>query len=99
MPVILAWSPYGKGQGTSLSVMGVFALVGLSNGIVSGLEKFEGADPAYWCAQGYAICNPDIRGVVDCEGDSVLWDRQDGRDCYDLIEWLAEQEWCTEGSR
>jgi uncharacterized protein len=95
VPIIVAWSPYGKGQGTSLSVMGVFALVGLSNGIVSGLEKFEGADPAYWCAQGYAICNPDIRGVVDCEGDSVLWDRQDGRDCYDLIEWLAEQEWCS----
>ncbi len=63
--------------------------------IVSGLEKFEGPDPAYWCAQGYAICNPDIRGVVDSEGDSVLWDRQEGRDCYDLIEWLAEQEWCT----
>ncbi len=75
--------------------MGVFALVGLSNAIVSGLEKFEGPDPAYWCAHGYAICNPDTRGVVDCEGDSVLWDRQEGRDCYDLIEWIAEQEWCT----
>lgn len=48
-----------------------------------------------WCAQGYAICNPDIRGVVDSEGDSVLWDRQEGRDCHDLIEWLAAQEWCT----
>jgi predicted acyl esterase len=95
VPVIVAWSPYGKGQGTSVSVMGVFGLVGLSNEIVSGLEKFEGPDPAYWCAQGYAICNPDIRGVVDSEGDSVLWDRQEGRDCYDLIEWLAEQEWCT----
>jgi predicted acyl esterase len=95
VPVIVAWSPYGKGQGTSVSVMGVFGLVGLSNKIVSGLEKFEGPDPAYWCAQGYAICNPDIRGVVDSEGDSVLWDRQEGRDCYDLIEWLAEQEWCT----
>jgi uncharacterized protein len=35
VPVIVAWSPYGKGQGTSLSVMGVFALVGLSNEIVS----------------------------------------------------------------
>ena len=91
----MAWSPYGKGQGTSASVMGVFGLVGLDNGVVSGLEKFEGPDPAYWCAQGYAICNPDIRGVVDSEGDSVLWDRQEGRDCYDLIEWLAEQEWCT----
>jgi predicted acyl esterase len=33
--------------------------------------------------------------VLDCEGNSVLWDRQDGRDCYDLIEWLAKQEWCS----
>lgn len=95
VPVLVAWSPYGKGQGTSASVMGVFGLVGLDNGVVSGLEKFEGPDPAYWCAQGYAIANPDIRGVVDSEGDSVLWDRQEGRDCYDLIEWLAEQEWCS----
>lgn len=95
VPVIVAWSPYGKGQGTSLSVMGVFGLVGLDNAIVSGLEKFEGPDPAYWCAQGYAVCNPDVRGVVDSEGDSVLWDRQEGRDCYDLVEWLAEQDWCS----
>jgi predicted acyl esterase len=95
VPVIVAWSPYGKGQGTSASVMGIFGMVGLSNGIVSGLEKFEGPDPAFWCAQGYAICNPDIRGVVDSDGDSVLWDRQEGRDCYDLIEWLADQEWCA----
>lgn len=93
VPVIVGWSPYGKGQGTSVSVMGVFGLVGLDNSTVSGLEKFEAADPAYWVAKGYAICNPDIRGVVDSEGDSVLWDRQDGRDAYDLIEWLAEQEW------
>lgn len=95
VPVIVAWSPYGKGQGTSASVMGVFGLVGLDNSVVSGLEKFEAPDPAYWCAQGYAICNPDIRGVANSEGDSVLWDRQEGRDCYDLIEWLAGQDWCT----
>ncbi|MFJ9054751.1 CocE/NonD family hydrolase [Streptomyces sp. NPDC102409] len=95
VPVIVAWSPYGKGQGTSASVMGIFGMVGLDNKIVSGLAKFEGPDPAYWCAQGYAICNPDIRGVVDSEGDSVVWDRQEGRDCYDLIEWLGVQDWCT----
>src|SRR5450830_1686185 len=93
VPVLLAWSPYGKGQGSSMSVMGVFGLVGLDNAIVSGLEKFEGPDPAYWCAKGYAICNPDSRGVVDSEGDSVLWDRQEGRDCHDLIEWLGTQAW------
>ncbi|MEU3513367.1 CocE/NonD family hydrolase [Streptomyces longwoodensis] len=95
VPVIVAYSPYGKGQGTSASVMGIFGMVGLDNGIVSGLEKFEGPDPAYWCAQGYAICNPDIRGVGDSEGDSVVWDRQEGRDCYDLVEWLGVQDWCN----
>jgi predicted acyl esterase len=95
VPVIVAWSPYGKGQGTSRSVIGIFGLIGLDNGIVSGLEKFEGPDPAYWCAHGYAICNPDIRGIASAEGDSVVWDRQEGRDCSDLIEWLAVQDWCT----
>lgn len=95
VPAIVAWSPYGKAQGTSASVMGVFDLVGLDNAIVSGLEKFEGPDPAYWCAQGYAVCNPDIRGVINSGGDSALWDCQEGRDCHDLIEWLAEQPWCN----
>ncbi|WP_216823723.1 CocE/NonD family hydrolase [Mycobacterium rhizamassiliense] len=95
VPVIVAWSPYGKGEGSAPAAMGVFGLVGLANDIVSGLHKFEGPDPAYWCARGYAICNPDVRGVSDCEGDSVLWDRQEGQDCYDLIEWLAAQDWCT----
>jgi predicted acyl esterase len=93
VPVIVAYSPYGKAQSTSPSVTGIFALVGIPDSAVSGLEKFEGPDPAFWCAQGYAICNPDIRGIVDGEGDSVLWDRQEGRDCYDIIEWLAEQGW------
>jgi predicted acyl esterase len=95
VPVIVAWSPYGKGEGSAPAAMGVFGLVGLDNGIVSGLHKFEGPDPAYWCAHGYAICNPDPRGVTDSEGDSVLWDRQEGQDCHDLIEWLAGQQWCT----
>jgi predicted acyl esterase len=95
VPVIVAFSPYGKGQGTSPSAMGVFSLVGLENSILSGLAKFEGPDPAFWCAQGYAICNPDIRGVANSGGDSVLWDRQEGQDAYDLIEWLGVQEWCN----
>jgi len=60
-----------------------------------GSKKFEVPDPAYWCAQGYAICNPDIRGVIDSDGNSVLWDRQEGRDCCDVVEWLAEQECCS----
>jgi hypothetical protein len=93
VPVIVAFSPYRKGQGASPAAAGVFGLVGLDNKIVSGYQKFEGPDPAYWCAQGYAVCNPDMRGVIESEGDSVLWDRQEGRDAYDLIEWLGVQDW------
>jgi len=95
VPVIVAWSPYGKSEGTAPSVAGIFDLVGLDSGLRSGLEKWEGPDPAYWCAEGYAVCNPDARGIADSGGDSVLWDRQEGRDCRDLIEWLAARDWCT----
>ena len=95
VPVIIAWSPYGKSEGTAPSVAGLFDLIGLDNGSLSGLAKWEGPDPAYWCEHGYAICNPDARGVADSGGDSVVWDRQEGRDCHDLIEWLAVQDWCT----
>jgi len=95
VPVIVAWSPYGKSGGTAPSTVSIFGIVGLDNSVVSGLEKFEGPDPAYWCAQGYAICNPDPRGIATSEGDSFLWDRREGQDCHDLIEWLAVQEWCT----
>lgn len=95
VPVLVAWSPYGKSQGTHPGVMGIFGAVGLPNSTVSGLSKFEGPDPAYWCAHGYAVCNPDPRGISESEGDSHMFGRQEGEDCYDLIEWLAEQEWST----
>ncbi len=95
VPVIVAWSPYGKSQGTAPSVTALFAMLGMDNGALSGLEKFEGPDPAYWCARGYAICNPDPRGIARSEGDSAMIGRQEGQDCHDLIEWLAVRDWCT----
>lgn len=95
VPVIIAWSPYGKSGGTAPKTTGLFNMLGIDNGLLSGLAKFEGPDPAYWCAQGYAVCNPDARGIAHSEGDSAMIGRQEGKDCYDLVEWLAEQEWCN----
>jgi predicted acyl esterase len=94
-PAIVAWSPYGKSQGTASSVTALFTMIGIDNAALSGLEKFEGPDPAYWCAHGYAVCNPDPRGIAESEGDSAMWGRQEGKDCHDLIEWLAAQDWCN----
>lgn len=94
-PVIVAWSPYGKSTGTAPKYANLFDLLGMDTSGLSGLMKFEGPDPAFWCAQGYAVCNPDPRGAFNSEGDILVWSRREGRDYHDLIEWLAEQEWCT----
>lgn len=95
VPVLVAWSPYGKAQGTGPDVIGLYGMLGMDNGKLSGLAKFEGPDPAYWCARGYAVCNPDPRGIAHSEGDSVMFGTQEGRDSYDLIEWLGVQTWCN----
>ncbi len=95
VPVIVAWSPYGKSGGSAPKTTNLFRLLGLDNGMLSGLAKFEGPDPAYWCAQGYAVCNPDARGIAQSEGDIALMGRQEGQDCHDVIEWLAAQPWCN----
>jgi len=95
VPVIIAWSPYGKSGGTAPRTTNLFNMLGMDNSMLSGLAKFEGPDPAYWCAQGYAICNPDARGVAHSEGDIHMIGTQEGRDGHDLIEWLAVQDWCN----
>lgn len=92
LPAIVGWGPYGKQGG----VMGFDDLPfrgGISVGSVSGLEMFEGPDPAYWCAHGYAVVNADARGVFSSGGDLHCWGRQEGRDGHDLIEWIAAQPW------
>ena len=95
VPVLVAWSPYGKAQGTTPEVIGLYGMLGMNVGAMSGLAKFEGPDPAYWCARGYAICNPDPRGIGQSDGDSAMFGTQEGQDCHDLIEWLAVQDWCS----
>lgn len=95
VPVLVAWSPYGKSGGTHPKYWELFKLLGVDQSRLSGLGKFEGPDPAFWCAHGYAVCNPDARGVFNCDGDSLMTGQEEGEDCYDVIEWLAAQDWCS----
>jgi predicted acyl esterase len=94
IPVIIAWSFYGKRPGTD-SPQIEWKTLGVPQGSHSNMAKFEGPDPAYWCHKGYAIANYDLRGTGNSEGDIYLWSSQEGRDGYDLVEWLAKQEWCN----
>lgn len=94
-PLILSWGPFGKRAGEGRGGAGGWKLMGVPPQTVSGLAKFESADPAYWCRQGYAVANCDPRGVGNSEGYVSNWGPQDGRDGYDFIEWAAEQPWCN----
>lgn len=47
VPVIIAWSPYGKSGGTAPRTTMLFNMLGMDNSMLSGLAKFEGPDPAY----------------------------------------------------
>lgn len=93
VPVLVAWSPYGKSAGTAPRYKNLFQMLGMGNTWNSGLTKFEAPDPAYWCAHGYAVCNPDMRGIAHSEGDTTMIGSQEAEDGYDLIEWLATQSW------
>ncbi|SNX87812.1 related to acyl esterases [Melanopsichium pennsylvanicum] len=97
VPALLVWSPYGKtGRGFSTMSALAFLDAGILPGTYSGLEKFEGPDPAFWCPKGYAIINVDPRGSYDSEGvQSCVPDKQLVNDSYDTIEWLAVQPWCN----
>jgi uncharacterized protein len=93
-PAIIAWSPYGKRRGWWNDVF--FPMCGaVPEGAVSPMAKFEGPDPAYWCRYGYAVINPDTRCVGKSEGDLLRFCTAEGKDCHDLIEWVAAREWCS----
>lgn len=93
-PAILAWSPYGKEIGGQM-LDDVPGRAGVPVDATSGLEKFEGPDPAYWVNHGYAIVNVDKRGAYMSEGNLLYWGHEDALDGCDVIEWIASQNWCT----
>lgn len=96
VPALVCWSPFGKkfNGSDALRLMGPYNL-GLPNDALSGLEKFEAPDPAFWVEKGYAIVNVDIRGTFDSEGSCAVLGTQEGEDGYDVIEAIAKEPWCT----
>lgn len=91
-PALLAWSPYGKEVGGQI-LDDVPMRSGVPQAMTSGLEKFEAPDPAYWCARGYAVVNPDKRGAYRSEGNLLYWGHDDALDADDVINWIANQSW------
>ncbi len=92
IPVIVSWSWFGKRPGEGMSE---WQIMGVPPQTVSNLAKFESPDPMYWCYNGYAVANVDVRGAGHSEGNMHMFTHQDSEDGYDFIEWIAQQEWCN----
>ena len=91
-PVIVSWSWFGKRPGEGMSE---WQIMGVPPHTVSKLAKFESPDPLYWCYQGYAVANVDVRGAGHSEGNVHMFTHQDREDGYDFVEWIATQWWCN----
>jgi predicted acyl esterase len=53
LPAIISWGPFGKNGGFNRQVLNDSPWrSGVPQRTVSGLENFEGLDPAYWCNHG-----------------------------------------------
>jgi predicted acyl esterase len=92
VPAIVAWSPYGKHAPIGYDFL---KGSGVAPGTLSRHCALEGPDPAMYCPAGFAIVNVDPRGTWGVDGDHIMLDPAEGADEYDLIEWLAEQSWCS----
>ncbi|PYH40383.1 alpha/beta-hydrolase [Aspergillus saccharolyticus JOP 1030-1] len=94
IPALVAWSPYGKQKGGTLLDDFPFR-AGVPKHWLSGLQKWEGPDPGFWCAEGYAIVNVDTRGAYTSEGDLEIMGYQEAQDGAEFVTWLSEQPWCN----
>ena len=92
IPALVSWSFFGKRPGDGQDE---WKIMGVPPGTVSNMAKFESPDPAYWCRNGYAVVNADLRGTGHSEGDLQMFGSQDAQDGYDCIEWIATQHWCN----
>lgn len=92
LPVLLGWSPYGKHH---LRANLPWPAAGVEEGWCSPYTGFEAPDPAYWCANGYAVAYADPPGTWLSEGEMHHGGAQEAADCADLVDWLGELDWCN----
>ncbi|MCS7246235.1 MAG: CocE/NonD family hydrolase [Thermomicrobium sp.] len=95
VPALLAWGPYGKHEGTLQYLVRAFPSAGVREEDVGPYAMFEGPDPHFWVPHGYAVVNVNPRGVWYSEGTAIFIAEEEAHDCYDCIEWIARQPWCT----
>lgn len=61
----------------------------------SAHAAWETPDPGYWTSQGYIVVRVDERGTGQSPGELDTMSRGTSEAFFDVVEWCAEQEWCS----
>ena len=64
-------------------------------GVAAYGENLTSVDAFTWVPRGYAVVRVDERGTGGIQGPLQPFSRQEALDFYDVIEWVAAQDWCT----
>ncbi|KAJ5761284.1 Peptidase S15/CocE/NonD C-terminal [Penicillium odoratum] len=93
LPVLLNYSVYGKDMALEPCMFPKSS--GLDNSHYTPYYQFEACDTPWWTQRGYIVAYVDARGSFQSEGDKSYYSRDVALDGYDIIEWLAVQEWAS----
>lgn len=91
-PTLVLFSPFGKHGGIPIKL---FQNMGVDFESLSDYTLWELPDPFVWCAQyQYSLVLVDARGTWWSEGETAYYfSPEEGRDGYDIVEWIAQQPW------
>ena len=91
-PSIVLFAPFGKHGAVPREK---FKNMGVDFTKLSQYTLWELPDPIRWCGDwGYSYVSVDPRGTWWSEGETAHYlSPEEGRDGYDVVEWIAKQEW------
>jgi len=91
-PTFVFFAPFGK-HGTVPREK--FANMDVDFSELSKYALWELPDPLRWCGEwGYSFLSADPRGTWWSEGSEANYlPPEEGRDGYDVVEWIAKQSW------
>jgi putative CocE/NonD family hydrolase len=90
-PALLAMGPYGKELQTLNATFPPQPLY--RSPLWDG--NIEAGDSREIVSRGYVHVIADIRGTGKSEGEYIAFSPQEGKDGYQLVEWIAQQPWCN----
>jgi len=97
VPAILGFHPYDqRGQAAPLLPRNMVpsGQLQLGTGREKGNASLESGDPYFYAMRGYAHVIANVRGTGKSEGEFHLTGPREVQDGYEVIEWIASQEWC-----